>query len=77
MKFLSWLLGVMVCCLGLQLSFAVHDRWSWFWFPMLGVYALAGCGLLLYGLYRAAMAARKGQLTGLQSFPPKVKEKVE
>jgi len=60
MRLWSWMICVCVCLNGVQLSYAVHDHWRYFWFPWLGVVALVGFCQGAFALYKLAMSSRSG-----------------
>lgn len=68
MRLLTWVLGLLVCLLGLEFSFAERTGWEWFWFAALGTWFLVGLGVALAALIGKALA--KGRLSpGLGTAP--------
>jgi hypothetical protein len=50
MKFLVWMLGVMVIYLGMETTAAAAPRWWWVWIASAVLWFFAGCGLALSGV---------------------------
>lgn len=72
MKFLTWLLGVFVIYLGMELTAAVAPRWWWVWICSAIIWLFAGAGLGLVSLVKLATA--KGGAGGLGGLarPPRM-----
>ncbi len=68
MKTLTWLLGVAVMLLGLELARYAHDGWPWVWVAWLIVWIFAGVvGALVALAKRVAGKVGAGGLRGLRA----------
>lgn len=68
MKLLTWLLGVAVMLLGLEMARNTHDGWWWVWVVWLIVWIFAGVvGALVALAKRVAGKVGAGGLSGLRA----------
>jgi hypothetical protein len=72
MRFLTWLVGVFVLLLALELSAAGPRGWLWVWITAMVVWFFAGAGLGLVSLVKLVSGKAGVGLPGMRSLPSKV-----